>query len=304
MQPFRSHVMGKASHQAPCTSGLSSTSIHHRGSRMLPRVSALSESANGNGKVHSKQLKFFYFDPNNPEEVREMHAKHRDMHSHHHSSNNGTGSGYNGNGNGVHHSNGHAQSNGHTSSQQLVHVKDTSKDLAQLQRLNAQLEEARSAVAKLQQYEVLYKESRMRSKQMQVEVSTLQQLLADKDAELARQYKRMELEASERSGLRTQFTSAVDEVRALRNELEEARQAMLELRGIIPANVTLRRGLPPRTSSGLLDEAGSGSGFAAGSSSSSPDVLSSLQGLAKQLAEGMEQEVGSLFGGAAGKRDA
>jgi hypothetical protein len=61
---------------------------------------------------------------------------------------------------------------------QLVQVKDSSKDLAQLQRLNAQLEEARSAVAKMQQYESLYKESRMRSKQMQVEVATLQVRLA------------------------------------------------------------------------------------------------------------------------------
>ena len=34
----------------------------------------------------------------------------------------------------------------------------------------------------------------------------------------------------ERSGLRSQFTTAVDEVKSLRNELEEARQAMLELR--------------------------------------------------------------------------
>lgn len=39
-----------------------------------------------------------------------------------------------------------------------------------------------------------------------------QQLLAEKDAELARQYKRMEVEATERSGLRTQFNTAVDEV--------------------------------------------------------------------------------------------
>lgn len=59
-------------------------------------------------------------------------------------------------------------------SPQLVHVKDTSKELGQLQRLNTQLEEARSTVVKMQQYELMYKESRIRSKQMQVEVSTLQ----------------------------------------------------------------------------------------------------------------------------------
>jgi hypothetical protein len=47
-------------------------------------------------------------------------------------------------------------------------------DIVQLQRLTTQLEEARSAVGKLQQYESLYKETRMRSKQMQAEVSALQ----------------------------------------------------------------------------------------------------------------------------------
>lgn len=56
---------------------------------------------------------------------------------------------------------------------QLV-VKEAGKDSMQLQRLSTQLEEARAAVAKLQQYEVLYKESRMRTKQMQAEVTALQ----------------------------------------------------------------------------------------------------------------------------------
>ncbi|KXZ46375.1 hypothetical protein GPECTOR_44g51 [Gonium pectorale] len=125
---------------------------------------------------------------------------------------------------------------------------------------------------------------------MQAEVTSLQQLLADKDAELARQYRRMEVEASERSGLRSQFSTAIDEVKALRNELEEARQAMLELKGVIPPNVTLRRGL---RHSGLLEE---GSASGAGADGSQQDVLSSLQGLAKQLAEGMEHEVSTMFG--------
>lgn len=58
----------------------------------------------------------------------------------------------------------------------------------------------------------------------------MQAVLADKDAELARQYKRMERDANERSGLRSQYTTTLDEVKALRTDLEEARQAMLELK--------------------------------------------------------------------------
>ena len=58
----------------------------------------------------------------------------------------------------------------------------------------------------------------------------MQHLLAEKDTELARQYRRMEMEASERSQLRHQFNAAIDEVKALRGELEDARQAMLELK--------------------------------------------------------------------------
>ena len=66
--------------------------------------------------------------------------------------------------------------------------------------------------------------------------------------------------------------------------------------GVIPPNVITRRGAPR----GALDE---GAAVGLGKDEmGSPDVLASLQGLAKQLAEGMEQEVGSLFGGS-GKRD-
>ncbi|PNW76628.1 hypothetical protein CHLRE_11g467749v5 [Chlamydomonas reinhardtii] len=295
MQGLRGPVLGGAPHQqVPACSSFTALvrPLRCRGVRMAPRLSAVSESANG--KVRTKQLRFYYFDPANPEDVREVVAKQQDSKSGHHHNGNGNTNGYangNGNGNGVHISNGHTIA----APTQLV-VKEAGKDSMQLQRLSTQLEEARAAVAKLQQYEVLYKESRMRTKQMQAEVTALQQLLADKDAELARQYKRMENEAMERSGLRSQFTTAVDEVKSLRNELEEARQAMLELRGVIPPNVITRRGAPR----GALDESAAvGLGK---DEMGSPDVLASLQGLAKQLAEGMEQEVGSLFGGS-GKRD-
>ncbi|KAG2427567.1 hypothetical protein HXX76_012221 [Chlamydomonas incerta] len=304
MQGLRGSVLGGAQHQVPVPACSSSTAmvrpLRCRGARMAPRVSAVSESTNG--KVRTKQLRFYYFDPANPEDVREVVAKQHDVTSGHHHNGNGHSNGYaangNGNGNGVHSSNGHAVA--HAAPAQLV-VKEPGKDSLQMQRLSTQLEEARAAVAKLQQYEVLYKESRMRTKQMQAEVTALQQLLADKDSELARQYKRMENEAMERSGLRSQFTTAVDEVKNLRNELEEARQAMLELRGVIPPNVITRRGAPR----GALDEGatvGSVGGSIGKDEMGSPDVLASLQGLAKQLAEGMEQEVGSLFGGS-GKRD-
>ncbi|PNH08464.1 hypothetical protein TSOC_004969, partial [Tetrabaena socialis] len=254
---------------APCTSAPAVRPVRCRVPASRPQTVQAQAVQSDNGKVQSraKQLKFYYFDPLNPEEVREIVARHRDTpKSHQHAAANGNGNGY------------------------LTHVKDSGRDPVQLQRLSTQLEETRSALVKLQQFEGLYKESRMRSKQMQAEVTSLQVLLADKDAELARQYKRMESEAMERSGLRSSFNVAVDEVKALRNELEEARQAMLELRGVIPSNVTLRRGV---RSSGLIDDAGT-----------NPDVLTSLQGLAKQLAEGMEQEVGSMFNGSvAGKRE-
>ncbi|KAG2446878.1 hypothetical protein HYH02_008034 [Chlamydomonas schloesseri] len=303
MQALRGPVLGGAHchQQVPACSNHTATvrPLRCRGARLAPRLSAVSESTN-NGKVRSKQLRFYYFDPANPEDVREVVAKQHDIKSGHHHNGNGHSNGYangNGNGHGMHSSNGHAVA--HAAPAQLV-VKEPGKDSLQLQRLSTQLEEARAAVAKLQQYEVLYKESRMRTKQMQAEVTALQQLLADKDAELARQYKRMESEAMERSGLRSQFTTAVDEVKSLRNELEEARQAMLELRGVIPPNVITRRGSPRA----VLDEgtAMNGVGGGAKDEMGSPDVLASLQGLAKQLAEGMEQEVGSLFGGS-GKRD-
>lgn len=80
------------------------------------------------------------------------------------------------------------------------------------------------------------------------------------------------------------------QVKALRNELEEARQAMLELRGVLPANITLKRGASRAPTGYLAPGAVGEDGDAA-----SPDVLSSLQGLARQLAEGMEQEVGSMY---------
>ncbi len=97
-----------------------SQNFRQQGARLVPRLGAVSESANGNGKVgpgwlvfagaqyvplsrestsfvlvaqgaltrlaiaqlqvHTKQLRFFYFDPNNPEDVREMCAKQRDNH--------------------------------------------------------------------------------------------------------------------------------------------------------------------------------------------------------------------------------
>lgn len=83
----------------------------------------------------------------------------------------------------------------------------------------------------------------------------MQSLVADKDAELARQYKRMEKEASERSGLRNQYTSALDEVKALRSDLEEARQAMLDLKvslsACIHANTQLDEA-SPQLRSGLV----------------------------------------------------
>ena len=43
-----------------------------------------------------------------------------------------------------------------------------------MQGLALQLEAARSTILKLQQYEMMYKESRMRTKQMGAELATLQ----------------------------------------------------------------------------------------------------------------------------------
>lgn len=63
---------------------------------------------------------------------------------------------------------------------------------------------------------------------------------------------------------------------------------MLELRGVLPANITLKRGAS-RSPTGYLVPGEEGD-------AATPDVLSSLQGLARQLAEGMEQEVGSMYG--------
>lgn len=54
-------------------------------------------------------------------------------------------------------------------------------------------------------------------------------MVAEKDAELARQYDRMKRDALERNGLRSQYTVTLDEVKALRQDLEEARHAMLDL---------------------------------------------------------------------------
>ncbi len=52
--------------------------------------------------------------------------------------------------------------------------KDAKGELAQVQGLAVQLEAARSTIMKLQQYEMMYKESRMRTKQMGAELATLQ----------------------------------------------------------------------------------------------------------------------------------
>ncbi|KAG2498711.1 hypothetical protein HYH03_003451 [Edaphochlamys debaryana] len=299
MRALQGRSVSHSHQQASCSSALLLPPVRCPSRARAAALRVQAQGSNG-AKPAPKQLKFFYFDPLNPEDVREVSAKPKSPSI---ANSNGNGALVNG---AAHLANGHSHpgsngalhngSNGVSTASQLVQISQ-GKEAVAVQRLQNQLEEARSAVVKMQQYEVMYKESRMRSKQMQAEVTQLQTLLAEKDAELARQYKRMESEASERSGLRSQFNTAIDEVKALRNELEEARQAMLELRGVIPTNVTLRRGT--RSPSGLLED-GSGT---------SPDVLSSLQGLAKQLAEGMEQEVGSLFGsgaaaGSGGKRDA
>lgn len=279
--------------------------------------------AEGNGTSHStsKSMKFYYFDPLNPENVVEVVAKPQQQqrkpsptpaaHAAPVSSSSSTpttpsSSASHSNGNGTGHAYAHMPVNGsahvaasaNSSAALQVVPKDARKELAQVQGLALQLEAARSTILKLQQYEMMYKESRMRTKQMSAELASLQHMLAEKDAELARQYKRMEMEASERSALRNQFNAAIDEVKALRNELEDARQAMLDLKGALPA-ITQKK--PKALLVGGRDDSSSLLELELDGAGAPEMMLANLQGLARQLADGMEAEVGSLFG--AGKRD-
>eukprot|EP00200_Dunaliella_tertiolecta_P016323 CAMPEP_0202414350 /NCGR_PEP_ID=MMETSP1128-20130828/32523_1 /ASSEMBLY_ACC=CAM_ASM_000463 /TAXON_ID=3047 /ORGANISM="Dunaliella tertiolecta, Strain CCMP1320" /LENGTH=330 /DNA_ID=CAMNT_0049020749 /DNA_START=90 /DNA_END=1083 /DNA_ORIENTATION=- len=94
---------------------------------------------------------------------------------------------------------------------------------AEMQKaLVEQLNMEQQQVMELQRYEGLYKEVMMRADRSEADIAYMQNMVAEKDAELAHTYKLLEASAAERSRLRMEHQAAQARMRELQAQLIQA----------------------------------------------------------------------------------
>eukprot|EP00798_Chlamydomonas_sp_ICE-L_P009984 gene9984-7865_t len=160
---------------------LCQTEVSKRNSKAFRQVAA---------SAIPRRTNFFYFDPENPDNVVEVKA---------------------------------APAPASPARRKAQPAALTTEQVAKIstmqQKLAVQLESERQRVMTLQKYEGQYKEWRVRCDQLSKEVDTCQQQLYDKDNELSHAYRKLEASASERVALRKANLQLQEEREMIQNRL-------------------------------------------------------------------------------------